>query len=176
LGQLAAMHAKLAAAAAEHQEALRKVKEKHLTEVTKHKRQLAQLEATSAQAERVMAAADAAGGGRPRLAMPPLPGQTGGVAAEAAEAAVKAREGQLRAEFKIRLKKELENLTTTLQCDHKEELSKVGKRRAAELMVNLGGEGDEEWVLMVRRCLTRWGGGDSCDKISSARCAPRRSA
>ena len=54
--------------------------------------------------------------------------QTGGAAAEGAEAAVKAREGQLRAEFKIRLKKELESLTTTLQCEHTEELSKVRRK------------------------------------------------
>ena len=69
---MAATHAKMAAAAAEHQEALRKVKERHLAEVSKHKRRLAQLEASSAQA-------DAAGGSgyRPRSAMPPLPGQVG---------------------------------------------------------------------------------------------------
>jgi hypothetical protein len=40
---------------------------------------------------------------------------------------VRAREGQLRSEFKIKLKSELEHLTAVLQSDHKDELAKVGR-------------------------------------------------
>jgi hypothetical protein len=55
---------------------LTQVKERHLAEMTKHKRRLSQLEATAAQAESVVAAS--ATRQRPRSAMPPVPGATGG--------------------------------------------------------------------------------------------------